>query len=639
MKTFYFFLFVLISTQQFAQSEDTNNKLSEVVVTATRTNTLGIEIASSYTVITSEQLKQFQKTSVLDVLKTVEGLSIVQQGGPGKLASVFMRGANSNHTLVLINGIDVTDPSSPGNAFDFANLQTNNIDRIEIVRGPQSTLYGSEAMAGVINIITKTGEGSPSISLNGEGGSNNYYNGSVLTAGKYDFLSYTILFSQLKSEGVSSISSKYGNTETDGFKNTFVSANFGINMLNNLSMEMNYRYNNADTDLDQAEKTGDDPNYVFDSEEHLFQTNIHTSFFRDNWKQKVYAAVVRKISHAIDDIDEARPASSSRSFTNASRIKLGWQNSLSFFKNNIITFGVEHKIETAESSYRSESEWGPYESIFPSKSVAITGLYVQDQVTLFKNFFAAAGIRLDDHERFGSKLTYRVAPAYYISSTATKLKLTYGTGFKSPSIYYLYDPFLGNPDLKPEESFGWDAGFEQYLFNSRISFGLTYFKINFESMLGFDENFRAININKALTSGVEFFIGYNNFSDLRVTMNYTYNNAVDRSPGVTKEFENLIRRPNHKASLLVNYSPVDKLNFNFTLNYTGEREDNDFASFPFKRITLSDYLLADLAVSYSIIKNLSLKMRVENLFDKYYEDVLYYGSLGRAFYAGFSFDI
>jgi vitamin B12 transporter len=197
MKYLHSFFFVLLfSVSLFAQTDTLKVQLDDVLVTATKYPTDVQNISSSYTIISKQQIQMINAPSVLQLLRDVEGISIAQQGGIGTLNSLFMRGANANHTLVLIDGVEVNDPSSPRNAFDLSHLQTENVDRIEIVRGAQSTLYGSDALAGIINIFTQPGSDVNKLQLRTEGGSNSYYKGSGHFTGSYDLLDYSINFSR-----------------------------------------------------------------------------------------------------------------------------------------------------------------------------------------------------------------------------------------------------------------------------------------------------------------------------------------------------------------------------------------------------------------------------------------------------------
>jgi vitamin B12 transporter len=610
-----------------------------VVVTANRTTTPGLEIASSYSVITAEELRSSNRPFLLEYLRDIEGIAITQQGGTGKLSAVFTRGANSNHTLIMVDGIKVNDPSSPNNTYDLASLQTDNVERVELVRGPQSTLYGSEAIAGVINITTRNGTDSGNFFVNAEGGSNKYYKGSAGISGSIDKLYYSAGAARIQTDGISAANEKYGNTELDGYENTAANAKLGYKFSDTFDLDFLYRYTKANTDLDQSSQYGDDPNYTYDLDEHIFKGTLNISLFEDKWQQKLWTAAVDRKTTAEDLPDELRPNDSSLNEANGNRTTIGWQNTLTFFENHLITAGIETEEETASSYFHSESEWGPFESEFPEQSVRTTGIYVQDQLNINNDFFASIGVRYDDHEKYGGKFTYRIAPAYYFSGTATKIKASVGTGFKSPTLFYLYDPVFGNPDLKPETSLGWDAGIEQFLLKNQLSIGVTYFNTKFEDMFNFDENFRTINIDKAETRGLEFYSTLTNFHKFTVKLNYTYTIAEDHSDDMTEENKTLIRRPKQQGLLNIQYTPSAKMDFAVSARFVGEREDNDFSTWPSSRVVLDNYTLIDIFASYDLLDYLTIYGRIENLFDEDYEEVLYYGTIGRAGYLGLSLNL
>jgi vitamin B12 transporter len=300
----------------------------------------------------------------------------------------------------------------------------------------------------------------------------------------------------------------------------------------------------------------------------------------------------------------------------------------------LITFGIETETESATTSYYSNSAWGPFDSVFPRESMRNTGFYLQDQMNVENSLFATFGFRYDENQKFGSIKTFRIAPAYYIASTNTKIKATFGNGFKAPSLFYLFDPAFGNPDLKPEKSKGWDFGFEQSLGGQRLFVGVTYFSLTLTDMFGFDSNFRTINIAKAKTSGVEVTGTAKIKNTLSFTTNYTYTETKDESEQSTDFGQQLLRRPKHQLTMNANYKMIEALNLNLSIRYMGKREDKDFGAYPVQRVVMPDYLLVNFALSYQLFDNLSLNARVENLFDKKYEEVLFYGTLGRGLYAG-----
>jgi len=627
------FVFVfLFSTFSFAQTDSAKiYTLSDVVVTATKTSTPLFELANSITVIDSVEIERKKNSNVLELLKTEYGLNITQQGSFGSLANVYTRGANTGHTLVLLDGIEINMPSDPGGTFDFGNLPVDNIERIEILRGPQSTLYGSDALAGVINIITKKGTGKPKFFLSTVGGSYNSYKGLAGLNGSYDFLNYSLTLSRFKTDGFSSASEETGNKEKDGSSSYSASSRLGAEITDDFDLNFIFRFTKADVDYDQfGGQFGDDPTYVYKLEESAFRTEGKYSAFNGFWEQTLGVSIFRNVRKYSND---AFVYDASRAFYDGRKLKIDWQNNFYLANTNTLILGVETEKEEAETEYYIFSQTFPLESILPKSSSRTTGVYLQDQFKL-ENFFGTAGVRFDDHQRFGSTLTYRFAPAYIIWETGTKLKATIGTGFKAPSLYYLFDPSYGNPDLNPEKSIGWDAGIEQYLWDSKLIIGATYFENYFKDLFGFDENFRTININKAETRGVEFYFILNLLKEISTKGNFTYTDSKDKSMNSPDKDLPLLRRPKIKASYEVNYSFNDKANINGEIIYAGERDDKDFSQFPVQRVKLKGYSIVNLAASYKIFEFLQLYARVENLFDTDYEEVLGYATPGLSGYAG-----
>ncbi len=637
MKHLYSFLLIFFLFQIFVsaqQSDSVKTTLSEIVVTANKTETPYYTLGSSVSIITSEEISRQNLRTVVDVLREMPGLTITQQGGPGKLSYVYIRGSNSNHTLVIIDGVKMNDASSPNNAFDFSTLNTNDIEKIEIVRGPQSTLYGSEAIAGVINIITKRGTDKPQFSFLGEGGSNNYYRGNLSAQGKSGILSYAITATRNGSDGVSSSDSQFGNTEKDRFTNNSFFSRFGFNFSSTAKLNLLYKFTKMETSLDQNEKLGDDPNFNFNIEEQLFKSGLNLSLFEERWQLQFNASLVKRFSRSLDLVDQVHPNLSSDGFNKADRIKFDWQNNLNLIENNLITLGIETENERTNSSYVSTSDWGPFESIFPEQSIRTTGFYLQDQFNYTNSLFVSAGVRLDNNQKFGSVTTYRIAPAYYFNSTNTKIKMSFGTGFKAPSLFYLFDPAFGNPDLQPEKSKGWDAGFEQYFSRGKFSVAFTYFNLNLENMFGFDANYKTINIAQASSHGFEIVASVFDFNKISANVNYTFTKTKDEYKLSDDYGKPLLRRPKHQASFNINYKLNTYVNLNMLFLYVGEREDKDFSTWPAERVIIPDYTLVNLSGLYKLFNYLELTFRIENLFDKKYEEVLNYGTLGRSLYLG-----
>ncbi|MDP4173751.1 MAG: TonB-dependent receptor [Bacteroidota bacterium] len=628
-----------LAQENLNDSLKTYNLKEDVVVTATRLSTPEKEVASSVTILGEKEILNSSKNSLIDLLRNVPGLSVSRQGGPGTNANVYMRGANTNHTLVLLDGVVMNDPSSVTNAFDFTNLQTDNIQRIEVLRGPQSTLYGSDAIAGVISIFTKKGDGSLKVNLLTEAGSFNTFRENGTLNGSSSIFDYSVSYSRLDSKGFSSANEKYGNTEKDGTYNNSLLSRLGINFTKNLNLDINYNFIKSKADLDQNSKNGDDPNFTSKTEESVFKAALNAKFFNGLWQPTVGFSSLRHINHTVDDADQLHNYSSVADFDGL-RYKLEWLNNLYVNGNNTLSFGIDNSVEKASTYYYSD-QFGPYASYFPNAGSAepkaiTTGIFLQEQFAYSGRYFGSMGIRYDKHNKFGSEFTYRLAPAYFITETDTKLKATYGTGFKSPSLYYLFDPSYGNPNLKAERSKGWDAGIEQYLFNNRLILGATYFDNKFTNLIGMDSNFRTINIDSAETKGVELSLKTTPLDGLITSFSYTYTSSKNTTSNKPSSGTELLRRPANQLNLDIDYS-IHDLDLNLEVANTGKRYDNEYdpVTFTLKgRVKLDSYTLVNLSASYQVTKYLKIFGRIDNLLNEDYEEVLFYGTPKRSAYAG-----
>jgi vitamin B12 transporter len=626
---FFIIPFISIPNALFAQEKEVT--LEEVVVTATRVETPIEEIASSMTIISSKEIERKQKTTVLEALRGIPGLDVVQTGGVGSHTSIFLRGANSEHTLVMIDGVEVNDPISPGRSYDFAHLTVDNIERIEVIRGPQSTLYGSDAIGGVINIITKKGEGRPKFFASAEGGTFMTFRESTGVSGGNSWINYSLGLSRFDTNGISAANKKDGNYERDGYENTSLSARLGFAPQENLDVDFILHYINAKTDLDNSGGVGgDDPNYVQNAKQFLFRPQVGLSLFDNRWMQRLGFSITEHNRDCKNKKDPQHPFEFAKGYYDGLLLKFDWQHNIQLHKTNGLTFGLEYEEEEGKSKW--EDQWGL--SLFPKKTANTKGYYIQDQIKLWDRFFATFGVRIDDHSRFGTETTYRIAPAYLIKETGTKMKGTFGTGFKAPTLYQLFSPPLwgdpiGNKDLKPEKSKGWDFGIEQELLKNKVALGATYFRNDFKNLVQYESGQGYVNIAKAKTEGVELFASAKPIDDLTLRINYTYTDTEDKTTG-----KPLIRRPKNKIGFDLNYHFLNNGNVNLGVIYVGKRDDLDFSISPSRRVKLDQYTLVNLAVSYDITKNFQLFGRVENLLDKEYEEAKGFGTPGLSFFGG-----
>lgn len=630
------FLFALAMTilSLSIHSEETKEKTPRsslqytVVVTATKIETPAKEIASSVTVISAEDLKKMKKTTVVEVLQEVLGVTIIQNGGSGTGAACSIRGANSEHTLVLMDGVELNDPISPCRSYDLSHLTLENIERIEILRGPQSTLYGSDAIGGVINIITKKGEGKPKITFSSSGGSYATITSDFGASGGAEKINYSLGISYFRNQGISAADASLpGNEEKDGYRNLSLSGRLGFKPSANLEVDFIARSLATKTDIDNfGGAYGDDPNNIQKYKSLFLKGEIRALLLDDRWEQKLAVAFVDSDRRNNNPEDVSHPFDSENGIFKGALIKLDWQNNLFLNPGNTLIFGVDYKQEQAESEYQYLVIWGASSSIFPLKKAYMAGLYFQDQIRIANRFFIAVGGRFDNHNRSGHALTFRLAPAYFIEKTRTRIKATLGTGFKSPSLYQLFAPGtfwgpIGNNNLWPEKSIGWDVGFDQELFRGRYIFGGTYFYNSYRDLIFFDFLRGYTNIGRAESKGWEFYLEAKPSDGLALKGTFVKLEAKDKESG-----NYLLRRPRNKLTFNINYLFLKSWNLNLSLSYTGRRADINYSLWPASQVVLNGYTLLDLTLSFNLSSHLELFCSYENLLNKKYEVIYGYGT-------------
>ncbi len=627
-------LIAVLPTSVFSQQEKTPiYKGDEVVITATRIEMPQRAIGRSVSLISSWELEHYKKISISNILRDIPGLDVTQNGGIGQPSSVFIRGAKSEHTLVMIDGLEVNDPISPGRSFDFAHLIPDGVERIEIIKGPQSTLYGSDAIGGVINIISKKGIKGPSILISGETGSYGSYRENIQTSGASNNINYNLSLSRLDFKGFSAAGEKYGNKEKDGYSNTNLSGKTGIKLSQNSSFNLMFRYINSKTDLDNMGGVfGDDPNYTSKEKQFYLKSQFTVDTFNKKWTQVYSFSFMENKRKYLNEKDTVHPDDFVDSNYNSRSYKIDFQNNVFANEMNTLAFGLEFEKEKGDSRYYSESMWGPYEAIFPNKETNILGIYLHDNMNINNTFLPTFGIRYDKHNIYGSSTTFHVAPVYFVNKSNTKLRASFATGFKAPSLYQLYSQY-GDIKLKPEKVKGFDFGIEQYIYKENISFSAAYFHNDFSNMIDFESNLsKYVNTGKAQTSGIEIEMAVRPLPKIYLKVFYTHLKTLDK---LTKK--ELLRRAKNKGGFNINYSVFDKINLNANLIYTGSRYDMDYSTWPAQRKLLDKYTKIDLTAYYDIYENLQFFSRIENLTNQVYEDVIGYGTPKRSVYLGFKF--
>ena len=602
-------LVLALATAATAEEVSTNElaRLAPVVITGTRIPEELANTPNSVTVVSREQIDTQQQRTVADVLRDVTGVDVVQSGQPGALTSVLMRGANGNQTLVLIDGVRVNNAFN--NAFDFANLPVDNVERIEVIRGPQSTLYGSEALGGVINIVTKQCVGQPTGTAMVEGGSDY----SLRTRG-----SFGANFDKLYLAAESSYFTT-DNERPNSFDHVFsASGHATYQILDRLSAGVVATY---------LQSKAGSPNDIFtdDPNDYLRNENTFVAFTLDGrpaewWSSKLTLSY----SHERNFFSglATNPPAGYGDFTEltiSDRYQVDSQHIFTIADGHKLLVGGSYDHSTADDT----STFGGL-----NESVDDRAAYAQYEFSAMPRFTATAGGRVDDYSTFGMHGTYRFGARWTTPVTETILRANVGSGFRAPTVRDFFPPF-GNPDLKPEESLGWDAGAEQPFLNNKLTVGATYFQNEFDNLIQFA--FPApVNTGKAETIGVETFATWQPMANLVFRGAYTWMPvAEDRTTN-----ERLIRRPRNSGNVAATYRFATRWTASANALFVGPRDDLNFSTSPATRVSNAGYVKINLGLQCKLNDHFSLFGRVENLLNDHYDEVYGFPALGTTFWGG-----
>ncbi|MEM9385040.1 MAG: TonB-dependent receptor [Pseudomonadota bacterium] len=576
--------------------------IENLIVVGTRLPTPATDVSSSVTVITAEDIERRGYDFAIDAIAAVPGVTVNQNGAFGGLASVRIRGASSEQTLVLIDGVPVTDPSSPGGGFNFASLDTADIARIEVLRGPQSVLWGSDAIGGVVNIITHRGALAPPLSGFLEGGSFGTLRSGVAGAGSFDRGEFRVAVSGIRTDGISKADEADGNEESDGFESLTVNATGAIELPANGRLEATIRYVTAENDFDSfGSQTGVvDGDEVGDSRQ---LSATLTARFEGLWND--HLDLMGMFGYA--DIERENFTDGISSFTaDGQRTVFRGQATLRPAQAHRIALGAEHEGTETDEDTSIASVFALWE-YSPIDAVAVS-----------------AGIRRDDHERFGAETTGRASLAVTPLDGLT-LRSAWGQGFKAPTLFQTTFFCCGasepNSDLQPESSNSWEVGFD-WRVNSRASLSATWFEQDFENLIVFDFGIGGYdNVPGATNRGLEVAGAIQLTPILGLGLTYAYIEARDNTGA------RLVRVPQNSGDVELSLTPRGPFSASLVARYNGEEADS--------RGAVERWLRLDVSASYAIGERYELFARLENAADAQYQQIFGYGTPGISGTIGF----
>ncbi|PHR93553.1 MAG: TonB-dependent receptor [Robiginitomaculum sp.] len=602
------------------QSTDCDIELQDTVIS------LGERIGSPYrneltspsSIISQAEISARGNAYIADLLRTIPGASVNRSGPAGSLTQIRLRGSEGNHVLVLIDGVEVSNPNT--GEFDFASLRARDVLKIEVLRGEQSALWGSDAIGGVINIITRARATQKSYSASIEGGS--FGTGEAQISAVLPLTIFPIRGASLSINGNVFKTSGYDvsglNGEKDGAESRAL--NIGLNNVNIGALNLSgvFSTNTAMTQFDSDTTFNGRLENTSGETETKTQTGRVSAGFN-------LVGFEHVLNLSFTDTDQTTTGTSFPNDTTGKRTQLNWAAKKSWDAHNL-TLLVETEKETF-SNFGGTGAGQNQKQSTQNHALAADYRYNANALTL------TASARQDFNDRFEDSATWRVGAGYAFENLGGRVRASIGTGVKNPSMTELFGffpaSFIGNPDLKPEKSQGYNIGYDQEFANGDLSFSIDYFRSDLENEIFTDFGvFPSTAHNRTTDSkreGIELETRWQLTNTVKLHASATF---MDTKENDVQE----LRRPEFLASGTLTWQPVKQLHLTLSADHTGSQIDTDFGTF--SRVTLDAFTLVGLNASWALNDTISVSIRAENLLDDNYEEVVGYASQGRGVYAG-----
>lgn len=598
----------LLPVPAFAQAAD-----EEIVVTASGFEQPRSETGQAISVIDEDRLAELQALSIADAIRTLPGVTAATRGPVGSQTGVFLRGGNSSQTLVLVDGVRINDPASPNAAFDFGALLTGNIDRVEVLRGPNSIIWGSQAIGGVINVQNLAPTETSVARIGAEYGYADSVRANANLSGTSGMFEGSVGGAFYRTDGISALA---GRTEKDGYENYAANGRLKVNLGDNFSLDFRGYFNRGTIEYDAA--FGGGPNSLPISKNRQFVGYVGANFDLADGRLR------NRLSYARTDISRIGSDPVVFSFNNfdvdGTIDRFEYHGAFDLAGAATIVFGMEHERTFASTSFE-----GAPADIARNKVSSGFGQIILRPVA---GLTLTGGIRHDDYSDYGGQTTLGGNVAYTLNGGDTMLRATYAEGFRAPTLSEGQPPF-GNLDLKPETAHNFDLGVEHRFLDGRAQVFATYFNRRSNNQITFSfVTFQSENIGRVKTEGVELGFALQPADQLNIQANYTLTDAINRSAG--GNFGNRLElRPQHSGSLTLDWQTPWKLKLGSTLLLAGDSFDNAANT-----VRLDGYVLASLRAAYPVTGAVEIYGRVDNMFDTDYVQVARYNTYGRNAHVG-----
>lgn len=592
-------------------------EVNDIVVTASGIEQGRDETGQAITVIDHGAIERTQTSVISDILRTVPGVRVARNGGVGGVTSAFIRGGESSQTLVLIDGVRINDPASPNAAFDFGSLLTGNIDRVEVLRGPNSVIWGSQAIGGVVNVRTLEPTEALTVDARAEYGYRNTAEGQANISGKSGIVSGSIGGGTFRTDGISALAA---GTERDGYRNISANGKLKLAFADAIGLDLRAWYNRGRVEFDDPFGATPDTFPETRNEQFIGYVGLNAHFAEGRFRNRLSYT---RTDLSRDGTEPNVPFSFNVNALKGTIDRFEYHGAFDLADAATLVFGAEHERTFASTFFPAGGGTAPDEA-----KTTVTSGFGQLIVKPFSGLTLTGGVRYDDYSQYGGQTTLGANFAYTPNDGRTVFRGTYAEGFRAPTLTEALLPF-GNTALKPETAKSFDLGVEHSVLDGLFAASATWYRRTSHNLITFSfATFQSENIASARSQGLELGLALHPAKSLVIDANYSLVDARSRSADAT--FGNrLARRPRDNANVSIDWISPWGLALGSTVSITGDSFDNLSNT-----VRLDGFTLVSIRASYPITKAFELFGRVENLFDERYQTVSGYGSYDRNAYVG-----